>query len=199
MGGALHWITYTPQGSPSIFAFDLGVENFREVPLPRLQNKIVKDMNIVIFAESLCMLEYFPSIRIDVWAMKDYGVGNSWCKLFSVEQPKVAGCRIKPIFYSKSRQDVLLEADNKEVMWYNLKRKSAKTVKIANLPIVFDLEVYTESLVSPDYNFSCGGSQLPSQPQEKKKQQQQRNKEVSIFYFICQVDDMLDFNVKLDN
>ncbi|KAK1367162.1 F-box and associated interaction domain protein [Heracleum sosnowskyi] len=179
MGGALHWITVTPQGSPSILAFDLGVENYREVALPRLQNKIVKDMNIVIFSESLCMLEYFPLIRIDVWAMKDYGVGNSWCKLFSVEQPKVTRCcmSIRPIFYSKSREDVLLEVDSKEVVWYNLKRKRAKTVNIANLPEIFDLEVYPESLVSPDYNISCGGApQLPSQPQEKKKQQQQQQR-----------------------
>ncbi|KAK1394868.1 F-box and associated interaction domain protein [Heracleum sosnowskyi] len=159
MGGALHWITFTPQGSPSILAFDLGVENYREVPLPRLQNKNVKDMNIVIFAESLCMLEYFPSIRIDVWAMKDYGVGNSWCKLFSVEQPKVAGCRIKPIFYSKSREDVLLEADNKELPSQPQEKKNLIAVQSKTALI------------------SCGGLQLPSQPQEKKKQQQQqRNK-----------------------
>ncbi|XP_074352945.1 F-box protein CPR1-like [Apium graveolens] len=179
MGGALHWITVTAPGSPSILAFDLGDENYKEVPMPRLQNDIVKNMNIVIFAESLCMLEYFPLIRIDVWVMKDYGVRNSWCKLFSVEQPKITTCcmSIRPIFYSKNRKDVLLEVDSKKVMWYNLKKKKARAVKIANLPEIFDLEVYTESLVSPDYNFSCCGPQVPRQPQEKKKQQQQqRNK-----------------------
>ncbi|XP_017257053.2 F-box protein CPR1-like [Daucus carota subsp. sativus] len=177
IGGALHWITVTPLGSPSILAFDLGVENYREVPMPRLQNNYCKNMNIVVFEESLCMLEYHPFIRIDVWVMKEYGVGNSWCKLFSVEQPKVTRCcmSITPIFYSKNRKDVLLEVDSKKLMWYNLKKKRARTVKISNLPEIFDLEVYTESLVSPDYNISCGGPQVPSQPQEKKKKQQQRN------------------------
>ncbi|KAK1367166.1 hypothetical protein POM88_042727 [Heracleum sosnowskyi] len=90
MGGALHWIRVKIMGSelcPSIIAFDLGSENYREFPLP---HKNGKEMSLVTFAESLCILEFCLDIHVNVWVMNDYGVGNSRCKLFSVEQPKVS-------------------------------------------------------------------------------------------------------------
>lgn len=178
MEGALHWITVKTSGleiCPSILAFDLGAENYREVPMP---HKIGEEMSLVIFAESLCILEYHLDIHIDVWVMNDYGVGNSWCKLFSVEQPKVSrSCiSLRPITYSRSQTDVLIIVDNKKLMWYNLERKEFKTVKIANTPDVFDIEIFTESLVPPNYNFSCDGKQVQKQPQEKQKQQQQQKR-----------------------
>ncbi|KAK1367178.1 hypothetical protein POM88_042739 [Heracleum sosnowskyi] len=179
MGGSLHWITIKSQGCPSILAVDLGVENHRELPLPKLRTKNVNQLGIITFEKSLCILEYLLSVRMNVWVMKDYGVGNSWCKLFSVEQQKVIGSfgTITPLAYSKNRQDVLCEVDNEKVMWYNPKRKKARTANIANLPSIFDLEFYTESLVPLDYNMSSVGKQLLKQPQEKKVQQQKKNKD----------------------
>ncbi|KAK1367157.1 F-box domain-containing protein [Heracleum sosnowskyi] len=178
LGGALHWITVKALGlenCPSILAFDLGAENCREVPMP---HKIGEELSLAIFADSLCILEYHLNTHVDVWVMNDYGVGNSWCKLFSVEQPRVSrSCvSLSPLAYSKSQKDVLIVVDNKKLMWYNLKRKEFKTVKIANAPDVFDIEVFTESLVPPDNNFSCAGKQMQKQPQEKRKQQQQQKR-----------------------
>ncbi|KAK1367167.1 hypothetical protein POM88_042728 [Heracleum sosnowskyi] len=180
MGGALHWITVKTLGSESclsILAFDLATENCREVPMPAVQYKNPNKLSLCIFAESLCVLILYPSIRMDVWSMKEYGIGNSWCKLFSLEHTQLVSSSIsvRPVAYSKCRSDVLVEVVDKKVMWYNLERKTIRTVNIANMPDVFhDLEVYTESLVPPDYIFSCNGEQQ----QEKKKQpQQQRRKE----------------------
>ncbi|KAL8096473.1 hypothetical protein AgCh_037438 [Apium graveolens] len=179
MGGSLHWITVKSQGCPSILAVDLGVENHRELQLPKLQTKNANQLCIITFEKSLCILEYLLGVRMNVWVMKDYGVGNSWSKLFSVEQPKVIGSfvSITPLAYSKSRKDILCEVDNKKVIWYNPKTKKARTAKIANLPIIFDLEVYTQSLVPLDYNTSSEGKQLQKQPQEKKVQQQNKKKD----------------------
>ncbi|KAK1367172.1 F-box domain-containing protein [Heracleum sosnowskyi] len=149
----------------------------REVPMPAVQYKNPNKLSLCIFAESLCVLILYPSIRMDVWSMKEYGIGNSWCKLFSLEHTLLVSSSIsvRPVAYSKCRGDVLVEVVDKKVMWYNLERKTIRTVNIANMPDVFhDLEVYTESLVPPDYIFSCNGKQQ----QEKKKQpQQQRRKE----------------------
>ncbi|KAK1367171.1 putative F-box domain-containing protein [Heracleum sosnowskyi] len=153
--GALHWLVIKTVGQEScisIFAVDLGVEKYREVPMPKVQHKDINEMGLVIFDRSLCLLEYHPHIRVDVWVMNDYGVENSWCKLFTVEHKKVIRnycMSVIPIAYSKNRGDVLLQVDNMKAMWYNLQRKKIKTIK--NMPDSFGLEAYTESIVPPDY------------------------------------------------
>ncbi|XP_017255807.1 F-box protein CPR1-like [Daucus carota subsp. sativus] len=180
LGGALHWIMVKTRDVesffPSILAFDLGVENCREIPMP---HKNGKEMSLVIFEESLCVLEFHLDIHVDVWVMTDYGVENSWCKLFSVEQPKVSeSCMtFKPLAYSKSQRDVLVQVNTEKLIWYNLEKKEVRTVKIANIPDVFDVEVFTESLVSLDYNSSTDGKQAQKQPKQKNKQQKMKERD----------------------
>ncbi|KAK1367169.1 F-box domain-containing protein [Heracleum sosnowskyi] len=188
VGGALHWITIKTLGLESclsILAFDLAIENHREVPMPNVRNKNPNEWSLCIFAESLCVLIHDPFVSIDVWLMNEYGDGNSWCKLFSLEHRQFVRFKyVRPVAYSKSRRDVLVEVGDEKVMWYtfscdkvmwyNLERKNIRAVKIANMPDVFhDLEVYTESLVPLDYTFSCDGKQ----PQEKQKQQKRNERD----------------------
>ncbi|XP_074373997.1 F-box protein CPR1-like [Apium graveolens] len=90
MAGALHWIAIKTLGSEScLLILDLGVKNYREVQMPKVENKNVNDMCIVRFEKSLSVLEYHHHVRIDVWVMNNYGVANSWCKLSTVGQPEV--------------------------------------------------------------------------------------------------------------
>lgn len=176
IGGALHWVTFkTSEGCLVILAFDLGVETYREVPFPKVEHTNPNQLTLALFAESLCLLEFNPFTRLDVWKMNDYGVENSWCKLFSLDHPKIIrSCMaIRPIIYSKNRRDVLLELD-KKVIWYNLEKKKVKTLKIPDLPDMFDVDAYTQSLVSPEYNFYCHGKHLPNHQHKKKKKQQER-------------------------
>ncbi|KAL1814113.1 hypothetical protein ACET3Z_024178 [Daucus carota] len=178
LGGALHWIAVTTLGVEIcliILAFDLGVENYKEIPLPNLRFKKSNKLNLCTFADSLCVLLLEADIRIDVWLMNNYGDGNSWCKLFSLEHTQLVSpsLSVRPLAFSKSRRDVLVEVSDKKVIWYNLDRKNLRTVKIANMPAVFhDMEVYTESLVPPDYFLSCNGKQ----PEEEKKQKRQQKR-----------------------
>ncbi|XP_074349890.1 F-box protein CPR1-like isoform X2 [Apium graveolens] len=173
LSGALHLITVKTLGSESclsILAFDLSIENYREVPMPDVRHKKPSKFNLCMFAESLCVLMLYPYNSVDVWLMNNYGVGNSWCKVFSLEHPQLvcSSISVRPVAYSKCRSDVLVEVVDKKVMWYNLERKTIRTPNIANMPDVFhDVEVYTESLVPPDYIF---------RPQEKKSQEKQRKR-----------------------
>lgn len=154
----LHWITNKTLGSEScqsILAFDLAAENYREVPIPKVRINNPHEWSLCIFAESLCVLIFHhPYICIDIWLMNDYGVGNSWCKLFSLEHQEIIRSFVSAglVAYSKSRKDVLVQVVMRKLIWYNLETKEIKTVKIGNMPSVFhQVEVYTESLVAPDY------------------------------------------------
>ncbi|XP_074352944.1 F-box protein CPR1-like [Apium graveolens] len=174
--GALHWVTFkTQERCFVILAFDLGVETYSEVPFPEVEHKYPNQFTLALFDESLCLLEFNPFVRIDIWKMNDYGVENTWCKVFSLDHPKIIrSCMaVRPIIYSKNRRDVLLELD-KKVIWYNLEKKKVKTLKIPDLPDMFDLDAYTQSLVSPDYNCSSDGKHLQNHQHKKKKKQQER-------------------------
>ncbi|KAK1367153.1 F-box and associated interaction domains-containing protein [Heracleum sosnowskyi] len=137
LGGALHWITINTlalESYQSILAFDLAAENYREVTMPKVRITYpYNELRLCNFGESLCVLEFHHKISIDIWLMNDYGVGNSWCKLFSLEHQEIINhlvCAACAFAFSKSRRDVLVRAYRNHVKWYNLETKEIKTVKI---------------------------------------------------------------------
>ncbi|XP_074352943.1 F-box protein CPR1-like [Apium graveolens] len=170
LGGALHCTTTKTLGSESyqsIFAFDLAAENHREVPMPKVRINNPVGWSLCAFAESLSVLIVHPYVCIDVWLMNDYGVGSSWCKVFSVQHRGLIRSLMSvwPVAFSKSRECVLIKVIMNHIIWYDLETKEMKTVKIANMPdrFYYDLKVcsdYTESLVAPD----CIASSEEKQP-----------------------------------
>ncbi|KAL6184285.1 hypothetical protein ACLB2K_045689 [Fragaria x ananassa] len=92
--GAIHWVS---QHEPVIFeprvnvfyAFDLASEEFREIPLPvlvhneyslRLRMTLVRTP--VLLGGCLCVMFRDYDEYHDIWVMKEYGVHESWVKLF---------------------------------------------------------------------------------------------------------------------
>lgn len=154
--GALHWLV--SQNAESnvanmIVALDLGVEDCREVPQPELMDENF-NMDIGVLGGCLCLLANFRGRRVDVWVMKDYGIKESWTKLFSVVQQDVIGVlrSLKPLAYSKSGSEVLMEQDNIHLFWYDLRRKEVRDVRIQDMPITFETEIYVGSLVPVNPN-----------------------------------------------
>lgn len=170
-GGALHWVvTRSPKSNKNnlIAAFDLGLEEYQQVPQPRFtDNKF--HMNLEVLGGCLCILANYHRVRVDVWVMKEYGVKESWTKLFSVAQPKVIRSfeYVRPLAYSKSGNEVLLEQDNKVLLWYDMKKKTVKNVKICGSPNSFEAVVCIGSLVP--LNDSAIFLKKPQAQEEKKK------------------------------
>lgn len=97
--GALHWITITDEASyvipNSILSFDLDTEVFKEIMLPKLD--IVngqRSRSIGVFKDRLSCSVDPPNIlertippdhtNIEIWSMEEYGVHQSWVKLFKI-------------------------------------------------------------------------------------------------------------------
>ncbi|XP_050379567.1 F-box protein CPR1-like [Argentina anserina] len=84
---ALHWFD---EHNPGVVAFDLATEGFRTMPLPhafKVKNRIRLAASV---GRCLCALDYvrvkFHEYgSIDLWVMRDYGVADSWTKLFNCE------------------------------------------------------------------------------------------------------------------
>jgi hypothetical protein len=89
---------------------------------------------------------------VDVWVMKEYGLKESWTKLFNVSQSSTFNRNfgeVMPLAYSKSGDKVLLEVDNTSSFGMILGGERAKRVRnIQRYPNYFTIaDVYVESLV----------------------------------------------------
>ncbi|XP_074336279.1 uncharacterized protein LOC141673433 [Apium graveolens] len=145
--GALHWLASKNPGHclETIVGFDLGPEQFKEVPFPALNKKYLErnHRSLVPVGESLCILDEYPFFSFDVWLMKEYGAENPWYKAFAVKQPgPLDFVNLRPLTFSKSRKDVLIEVDNAKLMWYDPKRKKSRMLGFVGFRVTSTL-IYT--------------------------------------------------------
>ncbi|GMY36709.1 F-box protein CPR1-like [Fagus crenata] len=169
--GALHWVVsnkFEVTKGDQIVSFNLTAENFRELPLPEglEHDKVMIDVGVL--GENVCVTADYHGVRVDVWVMKEYGVKASWYKLFTVAHNVVGFGSfeyLRPLAYSKSGEEVLLEQDGKRLVWYDWKRNEVKNVKIPGMPDSFEAEI-------------CLGSLVPVEPIRKchEKKQDKNNK-----------------------
>ncbi|KAK2359105.1 F-box protein CPR1 [Trifolium repens] len=171
--GALHWVVtrdLEPDSLDLIVAFDVRFENFREVALPgTVDGKF--DMDVAVLRGLLCMIENRGKDGFDVWVMKEYGSGDSWCKLFTVEQPHDMKLMklLKPLGYSRNGDKVLFEQDSKKLCWYNVASKDVSWVRISGMPNSIEGTVCVGSLVKPSLTSRSVQSKKQKVGDEKNK------------------------------
>ncbi|XP_050368402.1 F-box protein CPR1-like [Argentina anserina] len=153
--GCVHWVvTRTEQldkpASEVVAGFDVVNETFREVPMPEMDRKC--QISVGHLEGWLCIVAKYEGVGVDVWSMKQYGVKESWCKLFTVKQVQGVGRlkSIRPLIYSKNGRQVLLELNHEELVWFDLEGQMVNSVKIRGLPDFFEATVCAETLVSVD-------------------------------------------------
>ncbi|KAG2684445.1 hypothetical protein I3760_10G077600 [Carya illinoinensis] len=156
--GCLHWVVnrkFKFDDADLIVAFDLTVERFREVPMPECAVEKFQ-IDVGVLGGCFCMVANYYDIHVDVWVMKEYGVKESWAKLFTVEQDVIffGGTfkYLRPLAYSKSGEEVLLEQNHDRLVWYDLRKKKIKNVNLAGLPAPFEAHICVGSLVPAEVN-----------------------------------------------
>lgn len=125
----LHWaVPRKPSPDRKIVAFDLVKEEFHVVPLLEYFGADFV-MNVGEVDGCLCMASDFSAhgAGVEFWVMKEYGVVESWIKLFSlspdvVEKPIYPSDAVIPLAYSKSDAKVLVNMYAK-LFWYDTVKK----------------------------------------------------------------------------
>ncbi|KAL2229776.1 F-box/kelch-repeat protein At3g06240-like [Sesamum indicum] len=85
--GAIHWLARSRKpGSPSVIAaFSLAHEVFVEIPAPRgVDVHMFVFKKLLVLGGCLCLINARENDPMDVWTMKEYGLGESWTK-FSID------------------------------------------------------------------------------------------------------------------
>ncbi|XP_065852782.1 F-box protein CPR1-like [Euphorbia lathyris] len=147
---SLHWaMPHWPELGVrnSIVAFDIAGENFREVYQPDYgSNRLNFQVDVGVLEGKLCVMCNSQHEYVDLWVMEEYGVKESWRKLFSFRSTKPL-MFLRPLSYSKDGSKVLLEVNDQKLVWYDWNKRSVKTVKIQEGPRSFGAEMFVGSLV----------------------------------------------------
>ncbi|XP_050234395.1 F-box protein CPR1-like [Mercurialis annua] len=112
VGSSLHWVVIPREEPMSVYhnillAFDLRNRQFNEVLQPTIADEGIKFMNMVVELKGCLCTSYAYNNRADIWIMKEYGVRESWTKLFSMGYNVYM--ELKPLLYVKSDR-ILVEA-----------------------------------------------------------------------------------------
>ncbi|OAY52873.1 hypothetical protein MANES_04G118000v8 [Manihot esculenta] len=144
VGGSLHWVVSGQEEwfnfDNSILAFDLVNDKFYELPKPHTKSEPFACLGEL---GGNLAISYSSNTRlfIEVWVMKEYGVMDSWTKLFQIdgkEQSGLADCYaayVQPLCYSKTGGEVLVSYQYDEYfVSYDLEKKRAKGVAMFRSP-----------------------------------------------------------------
>jgi F-box interacting protein len=147
--GALHWVTHTPRHQGAfcnvIMSFNMKDEAFGEVGMPKSLQEL-EDLNVTVaLVDGLLALVPCTGFGIEashaVWVMKEYGVVESWTKLFDV---RIEGFQ-RVIGFTKSDEVLVHDAD-RLFSFGPGSRGSLEDLPLSDLEHVY-LDTYVESLV----------------------------------------------------
>ena len=146
--GALHWVTHTPRHQGDfcnvIMSFNMKDEAFGEVGMPKSLQELEDLIVTVALIDGLLALVPCTGFGIEpshaVWVMKEYGVVDSWTKLFDV---RIEG--FQRVILTKSDEVLVHDADR----FFSFgpgSRGSLENLPLCGLEHIY-LDTYVESLV----------------------------------------------------
>ncbi|GAU38066.1 hypothetical protein TSUD_318600 [Trifolium subterraneum] len=151
VGGTVNWLAYEVSNSSHcrfIVSLDLEKESYQNIPQPYLE----KDhWDLGMFRDCLCIFAS-SNMFLDVWIMKEYGIKESWTKIYNVPYVGYQYTNPKTVYISDDDQVLFSFQDliNLEVklVVYNSKNGNVKILNIQDSFGWMDPEVYMESLIS---------------------------------------------------
>ncbi|KAE9456145.1 hypothetical protein C3L33_11957, partial [Rhododendron williamsianum] len=161
VSGAVNWIATDPRVSPGyrplIVSFDMRAETFSVLMLPpALADEKPASLSVKLFRESLVVLceQQTGNNAYCIWVMKEYGVPESWTKLFSfkvnlpIELDRALGVgEIGKVLLS-TRDELLLSSGDNRLLSYDTVTKAVTDTKIRGCSSGFRVEPFMETLVS---------------------------------------------------
>ncbi|KAH7864988.1 hypothetical protein Vadar_000866 [Vaccinium darrowii] len=145
---ALHW-SVTNEFNDNIVSLDLAKETFGEILEPEYGDGCLHKIFLEVLNGCLCIVRYCdPNACVDVWIMKEYGIKESWTKLFVI--PYLSH-QIDRLFMLKNGEVLLLHIQSQFVQ-YSPKDGTFSHLTVHNCSAFFSADPYVESLVSPHIN-----------------------------------------------
>lgn len=165
LNGVLHWMLGTRSrvneaANRVIVSFDIGDENFKEMQLPfplcEKRGRVdISDFALCLLGGNLCLLgNPLNSASVDVWILKEYGVMDSWTKVFSISTLNT-GINLRPIQSFQNGEILLCKVwgifsnkHNEDLVLYNPISRRTKFMDTRAYQKLDNVHTYVGSLVS---------------------------------------------------
>ncbi|KAL5708458.1 hypothetical protein ACHQM5_019250 [Ranunculus cassubicifolius] len=168
VNGTIHWLgrLAVQSGIPPfhVVCFDIANEEFREMEGPDLGITSYASSCITfgLFEECLCIQNICLGSHVDVFVMKEYGVKESWSKMFSIVEPQgldvvTTFCKVLCI---TNGGKLLGKWNGEDVSLYDVEEGKHVPVEVHGLPKRiarrFRIDYYVESLLSLESGIFVG-------------------------------------------
>ncbi|KAF5198714.1 hypothetical protein FRX31_011699 [Thalictrum thalictroides] len=164
--GAFHWFKLADKSTwyrkpeivdnSSIISFDVGSEEFRTVPKIKMAKSGDTASTVVLGVIQECLSvshQYNKEGCIDIWLMKDYGVKESWTKVFSLSLKGDSLFNCAPMIVLENGELIMRHGENGKLLdekgnlyAYNIQRQTIS--KAIPIGIWRTACIFVESLVS---------------------------------------------------
>ncbi|XP_059309940.1 F-box/kelch-repeat protein At3g23880-like [Lycium ferocissimum] len=142
VNGKIHWL-----GSwcKLIISIDLANEKWTEIEKPGCGTS-----ELGVFGSCLSVLNCeYASTRADLWVMKEYGVKESWTKMFTTKSPGDSMLYMfHPPIITSNEGEILLRHGSRFTK-YNPKDDSIRYLDVTNFDQCYEAEIYVKSLICP--------------------------------------------------
>ncbi|XP_009775226.2 F-box/kelch-repeat protein At3g23880-like [Nicotiana sylvestris] len=144
VNGKLYWL----DKGWNIVSIDLACEKWAEVEQP-CSCKKCGFLSLGVFRSDLSAFCNEAWTHVDVWVMKEYGVKESWVKIFTIKSPvdSTANIFYPPILMS-NEGEILIQFVSRFTK-YNSKDESIKYLDVTNFAPSLEAQIYVKSLVCP--------------------------------------------------
>ncbi|KAK9133055.1 hypothetical protein Scep_012583 [Stephania cephalantha] len=138
--------------SLKIVVFNVAEERFLELPYPdHFEDEKYTVEFMGVLRGSICIFRCFYSGVVEVWVMEEYGVKESWKRIFSFAEPKLGNLtriRQKNLWFLPN-SDILLVAYDKQIVLYDPSNGCFQEIAVPNTRSESRIEVVdcTEKLV----------------------------------------------------
>ncbi|PIA33292.1 hypothetical protein AQUCO_04100013v1 [Aquilegia coerulea] len=165
VNGVLHWTAFTGPlclDSKRIVSFNMKHENFQEIPYPKANYHPNFHDRVGELGGSLCILGRDSGENVELWVMQEYGIANSWTKLFTIGRPDICEsfASLLPIGVVHNgeilRMTSILINTITEVFLYYPETNSVRNLKEFGLHL-YEAFAYTPSFISPRDIIGGGG------------------------------------------
>ncbi|GAU19601.1 hypothetical protein TSUD_304140, partial [Trifolium subterraneum] len=162
VGGTVNWVAYEKVSNSSygrvIVSLDLKTELYGKLSHPDDLEKDYWDLGmfrdcLCIFASALNQNTRRYNTFLDIWIMKEYGIKESWTKLYNVPYVENQYTSPKTVYISDDDQVLfgfydLINNNQYQLAVYNSKNGNVKIPKIQYIDSKMNRKVYVESLIS---------------------------------------------------
>ncbi|XP_055813627.1 F-box/kelch-repeat protein At3g23880-like [Solanum dulcamara] len=146
VNGKFHWL----DKQWNIISIDLADEKWEKVEQPCCFKRC-GFLKLGVFESDLSVFCNYAWTHVDVWVMKEYGVKESWTKMFTIKSPEGSrGLIFYPAILMSNEGEILLQFGSRFTK-YNPKDDSIRYLDVANLAPCLEVEIYVKSLVCPFY------------------------------------------------